>query len=69
MGGSEKVTVNSRCPSDLVELVDAAAEFDHRDRTNMLIKIVADYFQTKPARNGSSLKASPKPAKKKAGAR
>ena len=65
----EKVTVNFRCPSDLVELVDAAAEFDHRDRTNMLIKIVADYFQTKPARNGSSLKASPKPAKKKAGAR
>lgn len=66
----EKITVNFRCPEDLVTKVDEAAEADHRDRTNMLIKILADHFKTKPARNGSSLKASPKPAaKKKAAAR
>lgn len=60
---------------ELVESVDAAAADETRDRTNMLIKIVTEYFKKHPVKNGSTpakktaKKAAPKKAAKKASAK
>ena len=56
-----KIPVSFRCPEDLVKALDDEADTDHRDRSNLIVKIIAQHFNRK---NGS------KPAtKKKAGTR
>jgi hypothetical protein len=56
----ENVQVTFRYPADKLEALDQAAKEDHRDRTSMLHKIIAFYFDNnKPTT----------PPRKKAGAR
>jgi hypothetical protein len=56
--------INFRCPADVVETIDHDAKKDHRDRTSMLNKIIAFYYENQPPKNGD------KPTtKKKAGSR
>jgi hypothetical protein len=53
----ENAQVTFRLPLDRLKEIDQEAEADHRDRTSMLHKIIAFYFDHKT------------PAKKKAGIR
>jgi len=59
------VKVTIRLPADRLKVIDEEAEADHRDRTSMLHKIIAYYFENHPPRNGKN----PPPPRKKAGAR
>ena len=59
----ESVKTTFRLPADRLKAIDDEAKADHRDRTSMLHKIIAFYFDHHPPRNG---KNSPR---KKAGAR
>lgn len=60
VGGMANITVNFRCPEELVSSLDKAASNDHRDRTGMLIKILSDHFRSHPTKNGSKTAAKPK---------
>ena len=44
MEAMTKRKINFYCPSATVEIIDAMAEADHRDRTSMLNKIVDFYL-------------------------
>jgi len=46
------VKVNFRIPEDRLKAIDEEAEADHRDRTSMLHKIIAFYFDNHPHENG-----------------
>jgi hypothetical protein len=61
----ENAKVNFRLPADRLKAIDDEAEADHRDRTSMLHKIIAFYFDNHPHINGRSAA----PPKKKAGSR
>jgi hypothetical protein len=56
----ENVKINFRLPADRLKVIDAEAEADHRDRTSMLHKIIAFYFDHNPPKNGKT----PAPKKK-----
>jgi hypothetical protein len=62
MTKAKVVAVNFRCPARMLKDVDELAANDHRDRTSMLQKMIAFYFDNNPPTNG----AKPS-AKKKAG--
>ena len=61
----DNVKINFRLPADRLKAIDDEAEADHRDRTSMLHKIIAFYFDHNPPQNGGT-KIAPK---KKAGSR
>lgn len=61
----ESIKVNFRLPADRLKVLDDEAAADHRDRTSMLHKIIAFYFDHHPPRNGTN----PTMKKRKAGAR
>jgi hypothetical protein len=54
------VKVNFRCPAETVKAIDADADADHRDRTSMLNKIIAFYYENHP----NDKKPNPKKAGK-----
>jgi len=54
-----KIPITFRCPPDLVKVLDDDAAADHRDRSNLILKIITLYYQNK---NGHK-----PPARKKAG--
>ena len=56
------VKINFRCPEHLARAIDEEAAADHRDRTSLLTKIIASYYENK---NGKK----PTTPRKKAGAR
>ena len=55
--------VTFRYPADRLKALDEAAKEDHRDRTSMLHKIIAFYFDHYPPRAGKTI------PQKKAGSR
>jgi len=52
----ENVKVNFRLPADRLKAIDDEAEADHRDRTSMLHKIIAYYYDNHPPKNGAQRK-------------
>ena len=58
----ENIQVNFRLPADRLKVIDEEAAADHRDRTSMLHKIIAYYYDHNPPQNGTT-------KKKKAGSR
>ena len=44
----DSIKINFRCPGELVERIDEDAEADHRDRTSMINKIIATYYDERP---------------------
>lgn len=55
-----KVSVSFRCPEELVKALDDDAKDDHRDRSNLIVKIITLYYDHKNGKKPT--------AKKKAGA-
>ena len=47
----ETVKINFNLPKELADRVDEEAQYDHRDRTSMLTKIIATYYENKPRTN------------------
>jgi len=48
----ENPKINFRLPPEELKAIDDEAEADHRDRTSMLRKIIAFYFENHPSKNG-----------------
>lgn len=61
----DNVKINFRLPADKLKMIDDDALADHRDRTSMLHKIIAYYYDQNPPQNGGTKN----PMKKKAGSR
>jgi hypothetical protein len=56
----EKITINFRCPAEVVATIDAEAAADHRDRTSLLNKIIAFYYKHNPPKGAPKKKTGRK---------
>jgi hypothetical protein len=56
----ETINISFRCPAHLIKEVDEEAARDHRDRTSMLVKIIAVHLENNGDKPTPKKKAGPR---------